>query len=260
MSRTCILTDSTVIYPKLDFSGSEAVQIIPFSPQDSFAPSAEDFRHTFAALGNRYHDIITILCSSHLTPAVENARQAVADLRSPLNIQILDSQTTAIGLGLLVEAAAESIKRGISTQDICNQIRSMIHEIYSIFCLPNLSHLARAGQIDPAQAIVGEMLEVLPVFNLENGQLMHMQKIRSPRHLVELFLEYILEFEQLKFLALLQGSTNFEIECHALCERLDQNNRLPRLNYYAITPELSTLLGSDVIGLVALQKTGQENK
>ncbi len=74
----------------------------------------------------------------------------------------------------------------------------MINHIYSVFCLPDLSHLYRSGQIDPAQAIVGEMLGVIPFFTLENGSLVHTQKIRSPRHLVDIMYEFVAEFENLK--------------------------------------------------------------
>lgn len=258
MFRTCILTDSTVSFTKPVFPGLDHVHVIPQVEQPPCAPTADTFRQTFVNLGSRYHEIITLLGSAHLSPAVENARQAAASLKSPLNIQVLDSQTTAVGLGLLVQAAADSIQRGLPAQDICNQIRGMSRNIFSIFCLPDLTSLYQSGQIDQAQAIVGEMLGVIPIFVMENGQLIHVQKIRSPRHLVDILFEFVMEFEHLKFLALLQGSTFFEQECRNLRERINQNLRTPHLSEYPVNPTLATLLGPRSIGVITMQKSGSD--
>ena len=258
MFRTCILTDSTVVFTKPVYPGIEHVHIIPHVLQTPHAPGADSFRQTFVTLGSRYQEIISVLGSSHLNPAVQNARLATASLKSPLNIQVIDSQTTAIGLGLLVQAAAESIQRGMPAQDICNLLRGMIRNIFAIFCLPDLTSLYLSGQIDQAQAIVGEMLGVIPIFVMENGQLIHIQKIRSPRHLVDILFEFVMEFDQLKYLALLQGSSFFDQECRNLRERVNQNLRTPHLSEYRINPTLASLLGSRSIGIISMLKTPGE--
>jgi DegV family protein with EDD domain len=256
--RTCILTDSTVIFTKPVYPGIEHVHIIPQVLQAPYAPSVEGFRQTFVSLGNRYHDIITILPSSSLNPGVGNARLAASSLKTPLNIQVLDSQSIAVGLGLLVQAAADSVQRGLPAQDICNLLRGMLRNIFAIFCLPDLSTLYQSGQIDQAQAIIGEMLGIIPIFVLENGKLIHVQKIRSPRHLVDILFEFVMEFDHLKFLALLQGSPFFDQECRNLRERINQNLRTPHLSEYTITPSLASLLGPRSIGIISMQKFPDE--
>jgi DegV family protein with EDD domain len=206
-------------------------------------------------LGNNYQEIITLLGSSHLSPSVEFARSAALSLKSLLNIQVIDSQTTAVGLGLLVQAAADAIQRGVTAQEVCNLLRGMSRNIFAIFCLPDLTSLYQSRQIDQAQAIVGEMLGVIPIFVMENGQLIHVQKIRSPRHLVDILFEFVMEFDHLKFLALLQGSSFFEQECRNLRERINQNLRTPHLSEYPINPTLAALLGPRSIGIISMQKS-----
>lgn len=254
MFRTCILTDSTAIYSKPSYPGIEHVHVIAHDPQTAHAPSVDAFRQTFVNLGTRYQEVIAVLGSSHLSPAVENARLAAFALKNPLNIQVIDTQTTAVGLGLLVQAGAESVQRGMSIQDVCNQLRSLLRNIYAIFCLPDLTTLYQAGQIEQAQAIVGEMLGVIPIFVMENGQLMHVQKIRSSRHLVDIFFEFVMEFERLKFLALLQGDPYFEQECRNLRERINQNLRSPHMIEFPLNPALVSLLGPRSIGIIAMQR------
>jgi DegV family protein with EDD domain len=283
MPRTCILTDSTAYFTKSTFAGQENVTILPHivhingqsipdskdlsiysatAPQKpaprTEAPSIDAFRKAYAALGMKYKEIVVILLSSHLSRAIANAQAAIEICKTPASIFIIDSLNTAIGLGLLVQAAAEYTHRGYSGLAVDHLIRGMVNHIYSVFCLPDLSHLYRADLIDPAQAIVGEMLGVIPFFTLEYGRLVHTQKIRSPRHLVDIMYEFIAEFENLKYLALLQGIITFEQESRNLRDRISQNVRTTPLCEHGLSLALATILGPHSIGLVAMENIPKE--
>ena len=236
----------------------EQVHIVRSTTRPGLTPSIESFRQTFSTISSNYQEIIAILGSSGLSPAVEHAQLAVKELRLPINIQIIDSQTTAVGLGVLVQTAAESIQHGIASTEICNQLRAMVRNIFAIFCLPDLTSLSKSGQIDQAQAIVGEMLGIVPIFVMENGHLIYIQKIRNPRHLIDTLFEFVMEFDRLKFLALLRGETFFDAECHHLRERITQNLRSPHLCEYAINPAVATLLGPRTIGIISVQALTKE--
>jgi DegV family protein with EDD domain len=283
MPRTCILTDSTAYFTKSSYAGQEHVTILPHfiqvngrsvpdsndlsiylpsakytQPPITHPPSVEAFFNAYATLGLQYKEIVVILLSSHLSQASQNAHLASGVSKSPANIFIIDSLNTAIGLGLLVQAAADFAHRGHTGVEINRLVRGMINHIYSVFCLPDLLHLYRAGQIDPAQAIVGEMLGVIPFFTLENGRLVHTQKIRSPRHLVDIMYEFVAEFENLKYLGLIQGINTYEQESHNLRDRINQNVRNTPLCEHALSLSLATLLGPHSIGLVVMENIPRE--
>ena len=283
MPRTCILTDSTACFTKVSFAGQELVTILPHFIQvngqlvgDSkdlsiystaahrasypiaSPPSVEAFCDAYTSLGMKYKEIVVILLSSHLSQANLNAHLASQVAKTPANIFIIDSFNTAIGLGLLVQAAAEYAHHGYPGVDINHLIRGMINHIYSVFCLPDLSHLFRAGLIDPAQAIVGEMLGVIPFFTLENGRLVHTQKIRSPRHLVDILYEFVAEFENFKYLGLIQGINTYEQESHNLRDRISQNVRTTPLCEHGLSLALATILGPHSIGLVVMENVPRE--
>lgn len=283
MPRTCIITDSTAYFTKTNFTGQDQVTILPHriivnghyvqdgkdlsifqtstnlgKPPEVSPPSVDDFRTAFSSLGMKYKEIVVILISSHLSQAINNAISASRLGNSPANIFIIDSMNTAIGLGLLVQAAADYAHRGYSGIEINRLVRGMINHIYSVFCLPDLLYLYRAGQIDPAQAVVGEMLGVIPFFTLENGRLIHTQKIRSPRHLVDIMYEFVAEFENIKYIALLQGITSFEAESRNLRDRIGQNVRSAPLCEQNLSLALATILGPHGIGLVIMENSPRE--
>lgn len=283
MARTCILTDSTAFFTRPAYAGQEHVTILPHTIQlgdqilldgrelsvysqalphnlipTALPPSINDFQEAYRTLGSKYKEIIVILLSSHLSQANNNARLAAQSMKSSANIFIIDSLNTAIGLGLLVQAAAEYVHRGYPGTEINRQVRGMINHIYSVFCLPDLYHLYRSGQIDPAQATVGEMLGVIPFFTLENGRLVHTQKIRSPRHLVDIMYEFVAEFENLKYLALIQGTNGYDQESRNLRDRISQNIRTTPVCEHGLSLALATILGPHCIGLVVMENTPKE--
>ena len=282
MYSTCLLTDSTACFTRVAYPGQEHVHIIPFSlqagdeiipdsndltllslpshtqshpPLRCLAPSVEAFQQVYHSLGRSYQNIVVILMSSHLSQAVDHAIQAAGYPNSHAAVHIVDSQTSAIGLGILVQSAAETLQRGLPAAEITRMVRGLIQHIYAVFCLPDLSYLARADQLDPAQAVIGEMLNVLPLFTMENGSLVHTHKIRSPRHMVDIMFEFIAEFEHLRHLSLLQGVPAFDQESRNIRERIHQNIRLVPFNEVTLPLSLATILGPRAIGLMAVEST-----
>ncbi len=141
MSQICILTDNTAQFISPVFPGHELVSLIPLRVQLGERPgsegteiktshlpvtlekgvtpilnppSVEGFSQTFLTLGRKYREIVAILISSHLSSTIAQAQEAASTVKCGAMIHIIDSQTTAVGLGLLVQAAAEAAERGIS--------------------------------------------------------------------------------------------------------------------------------------------------
>ena len=280
MSRTCILTDSSVIFTKPGYPGNEHVSILPLgikvkekiypdiadpgewqnlypslNPDPIFMvpPSVEDFCQAYWALGQRYHTILVILISSHLSPALQNAHAALEKAGGSAAIHIIDSQTTASGLGFLVQAAAEAIAKGLSSSRVYTLIRGMIPHIYTIFCLQNFSYLANAGKLDPEQAIISEMIGIIPFYIIESGKLIPVQKARSPRQIVAILDEFVSEFNHLHHVSVVQGNPAFDQEIKNLKERLSQKIPNLSLSEHSLGMGLLSLLGPRSLGVFVLE-------
>jgi DegV family protein with EDD domain len=285
MSQVCILTDSTAQFPVHLFPGSDLVNVIPFhvqldepaNAQDKDVklihlpasvhthtnlqvnpPSVEEFNQMFMNLGYRYREIVVILISAHLSSTLVNAQTAIETAKCPAAIHLVDSQTTTVGLGLLVQAAASAAQQGLSGARISRLVRGLTPHVYTVFCLHNLSYLSRAGFIDPAQAVVGEMLEVVPFLTLENGRLSPSQKVRGSRHLVDLLCEFVMEFSAVQHVALIQGVPPFDQEARLLRERLSGLYRSNSFSEHTLGVPLAALLGPHSLGLVVMENCTDE--
>jgi fatty acid-binding protein DegV len=132
--------------------------------------------------------------------------------------------------------------------------RSLIPKVYGMLCIPGLSYLKRGGFVNPSQARVGEYLQILQVFTLDNGELVPTQKARNPRHLVDILHEFLSEFGDLQHIALLQGVPAFEQETRALRERLAEDHRSTPISEQIINAPLASLIGPHSLGIFALEK------
>jgi DegV family protein with EDD domain len=287
MTKVCILTDSTAQFPTPAFAGSELVNVIPFHVRfmDSdysdgkdlrtielpvtsrngttplpIAPSPQEFFQIFSSLSQKYKEIVAILISSQLSQAVANAKEAAEAAKGPAEIHIIDSQTTAIGLGYIVQAAAEAALYDNSGAKIHRMIRGLNPHIYSVFCLQNLTYLSHSGYLDPAQAMVGEMLGIIPFFILENGRLVPIQKIRNSRHLVDILHEFLSEFDLLKHIAIVQGTPPYEQEVRNLKERLNEDFPSTTFSEHNLGIVLASMLGPRSLGMFMLEACPELDK
>jgi fatty acid kinase fatty acid binding subunit len=280
MDSICIVTDNSAQFANASFRGQSIVKIVHLRsslhnklyegkekhvlatlPQfvsgdldpRLLAPSVEEFRQLFSRLGKQYNEIIGIFLSSHLSDCFENACKANMTLRGGPKIQIIDSQTATIGLGNMVQQAAETVFNNGSQTDVERGFRSLTHRTYVLFCTPNLSYLCNNGFIDHAQATVGEMTGVLPLFALEEGQLVPIEKKRNPRHVIVHFQEFIDEFDSFNHIALVQSVNANGNEARSIRDHVHENFPATPFTEHSLNLPLATLFGPAASALIIIE-------
>jgi DegV family protein with EDD domain len=178
-----------------------------------------------------------------------------------MRIHLIDSKTTSIGLGLLVQTAAEAAAKGINAPDIERIIRSMVTYTYSVVCTPSLSYLYYNGFIDQTQAIISEMLNLLPVFAIENGKLTSIEKVRSNRHALGFFQEFLDEFDRLQHIAFIQSANPNYKDARLLHENSKEGFPKTPFTKHLINLPVAVMFGPQSIGLIVLEnRPGRDSK
>jgi DegV family protein with EDD domain len=221
-------------------------------------PSQQELARFYASLSSGYDFILVLMLSSLLSPALEHALSASLRYNNHANVVIIDSQTMAVGLGMLVQIAAGAAAEGASPQDVERRVRAAIPHLYMLFCIPELSYLARAGHIDPAQAIAGEMMGLMPLFALDEGQLTPVEKVRTPRHLFESFQEFISEFEAPSHIALMRGVSHTTVRTRPLRQYVQEAFPATPFSEHPLSPSLAALFGPQSTGIVIMEKQGTQ--
>ncbi len=214
------------------------------------SPTAEQFTVVYNEMSKTTDQILSIHVSGKLSRTPHNALTGAESVLGRCKVQVIDSLSTSIGLGVLVEAAALAAERGESPEEIVRIVRGMIPRLYTVFFIETLEFLARAGRIGKAQATLGAMLGIKPFLTLEDGDIVPMEKVRTRQQAVEKLLEFVVEFSAIKHAAILQSSPTPTEDTHLLLERLAVDFPGRRWPILAYGPSLGTFLGPDAMGIV----------
>ena len=284
MGSTCIITDNSAQFTHPGFPGHQCLQILhhnicytsnsishPTPKVNEFPryssidflpviqpPTSDSIYNTLSTVLPLYDDIFIILLSKEMSPLYEVTEKIAATLHGHANLHVIDSQNISLGLGLIVQYAAELSERNLSAEDIEKSLRLVIPHIYTLFCTPNLSYLNSTKILDKGQSIIGEMLSLYPLFVFEEGHLNPLQKVKNQRNAIEYFLEFVDEFDDLRHVAVLQPSAPAINETKLLRQHIEEN--FPNTSYseHLINPFLASYLGPRGFGLVIMEniKTG----
>ncbi len=287
MRSACILTDNCAQFPLPAFPGRGLVRILPhdislrgqihpagkdlklnqFPPTagrglnpNLIPPSIADFQEVMVNLSQDFDDILVILISSQLSEAYQNAVKAAEDTQGRSTITVIDSQTISIGLGILVQAAAGFLEEGRTAVEVEKRIRYMIPHIYTLLCTPGLTYLDHAGFIDPSQATVGELLGLLPIFSLEEGKLSPLEKTRNYRAVLDFFQEFIDEFDQLDYIALLQNGSFSNSDLRQLRQHAEESYSSAQYIEHMLNLPMATLFSPKCVGLFVIEAQNHRDR
>ena len=170
LDRVTISTDE--FYHRLVYG-----DIWPASTQ----PSPQDFANTYDKLAESTNEIIVITLSSKLSGTYQSARKGKDYMKAQkCRVAVIDSQTVAGGLGLVVYAAAREAQNGANMDKLVEFTRKALKRSHFIVYLDTLKYLAKGGRIGKAQGLLGSVLSIKPILNVKEGEMSPVTRVRSP--------------------------------------------------------------------------------
>jgi DegV family protein with EDD domain len=164
-----------------DFGGFyERLRKAPHPPTTS-QPSVGDFLEAYERAGTRADSIISIHIAEGLSGTVKAARTA-AQMLPGLDITVVDSHTTSIGLYMVVEAAVRAIAEGMAKDEVLKIVDYIVEHCMVLFTLDTLEYVRRGGRIGGAAALLGNLLQIKPIlfFNpRKNNTIDILDKVRT---------------------------------------------------------------------------------
>ncbi len=143
-------------------------------------PSVGEFISLYERLTADGDEVLSIHISSGLSGTVPNATSAARQV-APDRITVVDSQTTAIGLLLLVIAAGEEIAAGKGRGEVVSVLDRLIRESTAIFMVENLAYLHKGGRINTAARFLGTLLSIKPILYIKDGKIEPLDKTRTSK-------------------------------------------------------------------------------
>ena len=146
----------------------------------STQPSPQDFANTYDKICETGNEILVISVSSKLSGTYQSAMAGKSLMKTKkCRIEVIDSQTVAMGLGLVLIAAAREAQKGTDFDSLIEFTKKALKRSHWIVYFDTLKYLAKGGRIGKAQGLLGSVLSIKPILNLKEGEMAPVTRVRS---------------------------------------------------------------------------------
>jgi len=184
VERETDITDYLAFFEEL-----RGVESLPTTSQ----PSVGDFISAYEPLLAAGRDVVSIHISAGLSGTAGSATQAADQLaredKGGERIHVIDSETAAGGLGMVVLAAARAAASGATAEEVTERARATRADLKMWFAVDTLEFLRRGGRIGAASAWIGSTLRIKPILTVER-ELAPVERVRTSSRAFERMVDY----------------------------------------------------------------------
>lgn len=220
--------------------------------------NSEEFKEIFEPILKDGKDILHVSLSSGISGVFNSANIAKEELREKYperTIEVVDSLGASCGYGMLVDYMADLRDAGKSLNEVYQWAEDNKLKIHHWFFSSDLTSYKRGGRITGTEAMLGAMLGICPLMNMDTlGHLIPRKKIRTKRKVIE---ELVLAME-----AHAQDGKDYSGKCfisHSACQEDALKvaglieDTFPKLRGKILINSIGTVIGSHTgPGTVAL--------
>lgn len=203
-------------------------------------------------------DVLHISLSSGISGSYNSAVMAREQLQGRYpdrKIILCDSLGASSGYGMLVDSAADLHDSSASIEDVSTWLEANKLNLHHWFFSTDLTHYRRGGRISATSAVVGNLLNICPLMNMDDlGKLIPREKIRGKKKVIH---EIVRKME-----AHARDGLNYSGKCfisnsacyedaRAVADLIEE--RFPHLNGKVMINSVGTVIGAHTgPGTVAL--------
>lgn len=215
-------------------------------------PSAELFRETYEELARDGNEIVSIHLSSRLSGTLNAASVAREELAGQAHIDLIDSYSVSLGLGLIVLEAARVAQQGGGLAEVVAAARRAMDRTSVHVMVDTLEYLQRGGRIGRARSFLGSVLSVKPILSVEDGEVAPIERVRSRGKAVERMFEIGCSMARAKEMVVAYSSD--DTDARVLMERLRPHLPHTDLMLGQIGPIVGVYAGPGALGIAALER------
>lgn len=227
-------------------------------------PNPEDYIAVWEPFLLEGKDVLHATLSSGLSGALQSAHIAQEEISAKYpdrKIYVVDSLAASSGYGLFMDQAADLRDNGMEIDEVYQWMLDTRLHVHHWFFATDLNHLKRGGRISASAAVLGSLLNICPLMNVDDkGRLTPRQKVRGRKNVIR---EIVNKME-----IHADKGVNYDRKCyisHSACyEDARQvadliEERFPNLNGEVLINNIGTVIGSHTgPGTVALFYFGDQ--
>lgn len=142
-------------------------------------PTPFVFEEAFEKAVEEGYEVVCLTCSGKLSGTFQSANIAASEF--PGKVHVVDSNTIAIALGILVEYAQELVEQGFGAEEIVFKLLQKRDKVKLLALVDTLEYLKKGGRISSTVALAGGLLNIKPVITIDGGVIKLLGKARGSR-------------------------------------------------------------------------------
>ncbi|OLS01459.1 DegV family protein [Tissierella creatinophila] len=183
--------ENKVFYEKMEQDG------IPVSSQ----PAIGELYQSMVDIVSKGDDLLCIFLSSDMSGTYNSAckvKDKVLEEYKDRDIHILDSRSNSMQLGFAAIVAARAAMDGKDIEEIKKIAEENFKRSRFLFIPDNLKYLKKGGRIGGAGALIGNVLKIIPILTVKDGNATIFKKVRTKVKAVKSMVDKLLE-DNLKY-------------------------------------------------------------
>ncbi len=246
----------------VDMSRQAFYERLPtFSPHPTTAaPGPDIFRQAYEQLAAEgAAEILSIHIAESLSATVNIARVAAKETTA-VPVTVLDSGQLSLGMGFMVQAAAEAAAHGASMAEILSLLEEQASRTHVFAVIDTLTYLRRSGRMNNVIASIGSLLRIKPLLKMHQGEAAS-ERVRTLNNAYKRLLKLLESVGPVEKAALVHTHSLERAESlRQLAAHLLPDGHIPSVD---ITPVLGAHLGPNAVGFVCIsvrQVNNHENR
>lgn len=200
-------------------------------------PGPNDFGEVYHKIAQEADGIVSIHISSKLSGTINSALLAKDIVKTDCPIEVVDSRTVSVALGLITITTAQAARQGKELQQVLEVAEDAIDNTHTLCLLDTLRYLQLGGRIGKAKALLGTMLNIKPLITVKDGEVVPSGQVRSRVKGIEQLVNFVRGAAKVEDLAI-GYSTTFD-DAISLSQRLNSLLVKPKARVF----RLGTTLG-----------------
>lgn len=226
-------------------------------------PSVQDYCNAFEEVLKTGKDVLCICITTKFSGSYQsavNAKQILQESYPDASIVVLDSILATAGQGLLVLQAAKLQQAGFDLETTVQKLEQLKTTARIMFTVDTLEYLQKGGRIGKAASLAGSMLNLKPLIQLKEAELIPYANVRGRKKSLEKVIAMLAEhfttinasYQDYLFCVV---SSATEEETNRIKQMLEAEIQRP-LTYptFQIGVTIGTYTGPGAVGVCCIQK------
>lgn len=184
--------DGRLYFEGVDLSSEDFYEKLTSTKDISTSmPAVGDVMDCWNRLLEDYDEVVYIPMSSGLSSSCQTAKNFAGEEEYDGRVYVVDNHRISVTLKLSVMEARKMADAGKSAAEIRRILEKTAHDSSIYITLDTLEYLKRGGRLTPAAAMIGTLLHIKPVLQIQGEKLDTFAKARTMKQAKQIMLDAV---------------------------------------------------------------------